>query len=151
MPAKNNDKNVDLGLFILRVGIGLLFVYHGLPKIMGGVEKWAELGQAMGLLGITVAPAFWGFMAAIAEFCGGLALITGVLTRLFAGLMLFTMIVATVLMFHLGKGMFGAAYPVSMAIVFISLLCTGPGKYSLARKLCSKCCCGCHPEPPAAP
>ena len=153
MAEINADKNVNIGLLILRVGIGLMFVYHGLPKIMGGVEKWTELGQAMGVFGITFMPAFWGFMAAIAEFCGGLSLITGFLTRIFAGLMLITMIVASALMFHLGKGMFGAAYPISMAIVFISLLFTGPGKFIL----CSKCCCcGCQsepakPEPPAAP
>ena len=142
MSESTTNTRVNLGLLVLRIGIGLVFVYHGLPKITGGVAKWTEIGQAMGMFGITVAPAFWGLMAAVAEFCGGLALIAGFLTRIFAGLMLFTMVVATALMFHLGKGMTGAGHALSMAIVFLSLVVSGPGMFSLDHRLPCRCCCG---------
>jgi putative oxidoreductase len=37
-----NYKN--LGLLIIRVGLGVMFIYHGYPKLMGGVKEWTELG-----------------------------------------------------------------------------------------------------------
>jgi len=94
---------VDIGLLVLRVGIGLTYLYYGYPKITGGVERWTELGHAMGVFGITFLPAFWGFMSAVSEFCGAIAVISGVLMRPFCVLMMITMIVASGLMFHLAK------------------------------------------------
>ena len=57
----------DVGLLIIRVGIGGIFMGHGFPKIMGGVELWTRLGGSMSMLGIDFLPAFWGFMAAFSE------------------------------------------------------------------------------------
>jgi len=37
------DGSRDLGLLLLRVGIGLMFVIvHGLPQVLGGVSKWTS-------------------------------------------------------------------------------------------------------------
>ncbi len=33
----------DAGLLILRIGIGIMFLYHGAPKLIGGPEKWEKL------------------------------------------------------------------------------------------------------------
>lgn len=160
MGSDSKACRTDIGLLVLRVGIGLLFLYHGFPKITGGVERWTELGQAMGNLGISFAPAFWGFMAAIAEFGGGLALILGILTRPFAGLLLFTMVVAVTHVLNSGRGMSGAAYAIAMAVVFLSLAITGAGAYSLDQRLRRRgCACGCGcacgddatPKAPVAP
>jgi hypothetical protein len=42
------DRYRDLGLLILRVGFGLAFVwYHGYPKLAGGPEMWARIGDAL--------------------------------------------------------------------------------------------------------
>ena len=75
------EKYRDEGLLILRIGLGIMFILHGLPKMMGGPEQWAGLGMAMGNLGITFAPAFWGFMAAFAELVGGICLLLGIMLR----------------------------------------------------------------------
>ena len=64
--------NIDIALLILRVGIGIMFILHGYPKMMGGMEKWILLGSyGMSSLGIDYFPAFWGFMSAFSEFFGG--------------------------------------------------------------------------------
>ena len=124
----------DVGLLLLRLGIGVMFIYHGWPKLMGGSQTWLGLGQAMGNLGITFAPTFWGFMAAGAEVFGGLALILGAPFRIFCAIAAFDMFVAA--LFHLrgGQGLQQASHAIELMIVFISLLVMGAGRYSLSAK-----------------
>lgn len=126
----------DEGLLILRIGLGVMFMVHGWPKISGGPEKWLALGEAMNHLGISFAPAFWGFMAAFAEFFGGLLLLVGLLARPATFLLAFTMLVATVM--HLKSGhdfVPKVSYPLELMIVFLGLLLLGPGRISLDHKL----------------
>ena len=33
------DKYRDIGLLFLRIGIGVMFIMHGLPKLIGGPEN----------------------------------------------------------------------------------------------------------------
>jgi putative oxidoreductase len=54
------DRYRDVGLLLLRVGIGLSYMGYGAPKLSGGPPIWEELGQAMRFLGITFAPTAWG-------------------------------------------------------------------------------------------
>jgi len=125
----------DAGILVLRVGIGVMFILHGFPKLIGGTETWAGLGQAMGTFGIGFAPAFWGFMAALAEFGGGICLIIGLGFRIACALMAFTMLVASAMHLSQGHGIKGAAHAIELLIVFLSLMIIGSGKFSLARKV----------------
>jgi len=65
------DRHRDLGLLILRVGLGVMMMTHGIPKLAGGPAEWARVGGAMGRLGVHFAPTFWGLMAASSETFGG--------------------------------------------------------------------------------
>jgi putative oxidoreductase len=128
--------HVSLGLLVVRVGLGVMFVIHGFPKLMGGPELWAKLGGAMGNLGITFAPTFWGFMAAVAEGVGGLFLLLGLAFRPAAALMAFTMLVA--MMHHISAGdsfLHQSSRPLELMFVFLALALTGPGPISLDRVL----------------
>lgn len=130
------DKYRDHGLLVLRVGFGLMFLYHGYPKIMGGIAGWEKLGLlAMQHVGITFMPAFWGFMAACAEFGGGLLLLLGLFTRPASLLLAVNMLVAVNLKFATGAGLAGAAPALEDGIVFLSLILLGPGRYSLDARL----------------
>jgi putative oxidoreductase len=129
------DKYRDHGLLLLRVGIGLMFVaVHGFPKIAGGVQVWAGLGKTFnGLFGVSFIPTFWGFLAAVSEFGGGLCLVAGILFRPACLFMLFTMLVAVAANFRGGYGFAGASQALEMGIVFLSLFITGPGKFTPGR------------------
>jgi putative oxidoreductase len=129
------DKHRDVGLLILRIGIGAMFIYHGAPKIFGGHQMWTNVGLiAMPGLGIKFAPAFWGFMAAFSEFAGGILIILGLFFRIACSLLLITMGVATHLQLT-SAGMLAASQPIEDGILFLSLLIIGPGRYSLDEKL----------------
>lgn len=92
----------------------------------------------MANLGITFAPAFWGFMASLAEFGGGISLVLGLFTRTTSAYLAFTMFVAFIQ--HTSKldPWARAIYPMEMFSVFMALLFLGAGKYSLDSLLFRK-------------
>lgn len=125
------EKYRDLGLLILRVGIGLMFAYHGAPKLFGGPEKWERIGGAMANFGLDFFPVFWGFMAAASEFGGGIFLMVGYLTRPACLFLTITMLVAAVSHLARGDGLGRASHAIEAGILFVSMIFIGPGKYSL--------------------
>ena len=54
----------NLGLLIIRLGIGLAIMYYGYPKLIGGMPYWTSEGLVMKNIGIAFLPAFWGFLIA---------------------------------------------------------------------------------------
>jgi putative oxidoreductase len=131
------DRFRDLGLLILRIGVGVIFIVGGWPKI-SNPGMWPGLGSAMENLGITFWPTFWGFMAALAEFGGGILVILGFLFRPATMLLAFTMLVA--LIFHLKGGPTMNTFDkysnaLVMLFVFTGLILIGPGRFSVDAKL----------------
>jgi putative oxidoreductase len=127
-----NYKNT--GLLIIRVGLGIMFIYHGYPKLMGGVKGWEHLGESMKYVGIHFLPAAWGFLAAVTELLGGFLLIVGLAFRPVCILLLINLIVAALMHFGSGGDLGDAAHAIEDAIVFAGLIFTGPGKYSVDKK-----------------
>lgn len=123
----------DLGLLLLRVGLGGMFLFHGLPKLLGGPARWESLGRATRAFGLDFAPTLFGLMAAIAEAGGGLCLALGILFRPALGLLITTMIVAAATHLDRGEGFGKASHAIEAAIVFASLLLIGPGRYVLKK------------------
>ena len=77
-----NSKALHLGLFVLRFGIGVVFIMYGFPKLSDGPDRWADMGQAvMEPLGVEFGYAVWGFLSAAAQAIGGLFLALGLMVR----------------------------------------------------------------------
>jgi putative oxidoreductase len=70
-----------LGLLLLRVGLGVIFIYHGYPKLFGHSRDAMQAFVNVGF------PGYFVYIAGIIEFFGGCMLIVGLFTRL-AGLLL---------------------------------------------------------------
>jgi putative oxidoreductase len=129
------DRWSDVGLLILRGGIGALFmIVHGFPKLAGGPSKWESIGRAVSYLNIDFGHTAWGFAAAVAETLGGLLLILGWGHRPAALALFVTMTVASIWKYYPFGGWDDAAHPAAMAVVCLGLLFTGPGNYSLDAK-----------------
>ena len=124
----------NTGLLILRVGLGVMMMVHGLPKIMGGPDGWTQLGGSMSVVHINFLPMLWGFMAAASEGIGGFLLILGLFFRPVNMLLVFTMIIAALVHFAKGDGLDGAGHAIELGFVFFSLIFIGPGKYSVDKK-----------------
>jgi putative oxidoreductase len=124
----------DLGLLILRVGVGLIFLLiHGLPRLLDPAS-WAHTGRAVIYLGIDFGHQAWGFLATVAMTLGAVCVILGWAHRPAALALTVTMGVASIWRFYPFGGWDSAAYPVMTTIVCLALLLTGPGKISLQGK-----------------
>ncbi len=77
-------------------------------------------------------------MAAASECIGGIMLVLGLGTRIAAFLMACSMAVAVVMHISQGDGFSGAAHALSMLVVFLSLVISGGGAYSMEHMFCKK-------------
>ena len=126
-----NYKNT--GLLIIRVGLGIMFIYHGYPKLMGGTKGWEHLGESMKYVGIHFLPVMWGLLAAVTELLGGFLLIIGLAFRPACVFLLINLVVAALMQLRTG-GLGDAAHAIEDAIMFAGLIFIGPGKYSVDKK-----------------
>lgn len=123
--------NLDGALLMMRIGLGLIFIGHGYPKLIGGMQTWHMLGGAMANFGITFAPAFWGFAAACAEFFGGICLLLGFGMRIILIFINFLLVIALGYHLHNGDSYQIYSHPLSLLAVFCSLWFMGAGRYSV--------------------
>ena len=132
---ENRYRTHDLGLLLVRVGIGIMFTLHGYPKLMGGPTAWAEIGGVMKVVGLNFAPTFWGFLAAFAEAVGGQLLALGLFFRWACALLFGTMLMATIMHLSKGDGFNDYSHALESAFLFLGLAFTGPGRFSLDQVL----------------
>ena len=124
------DRYRDIGLLILRVGVGLAFFwYHGYPKLAGGPEMWQRIGDAVSNIGITFAHPVWGLAAALSEGVGGLLFAAGLFFRPVCVALLGVMVMATIDQF--GREMPQPEHALKNAFVFAGMFFVGPGRYTV--------------------
>lgn len=126
---EHNNKAQDLGLLFLRVSIGLLmFLSLGLTKLTQiGTPETANFVSLMG-----IAPKFIHLMSAITEGVASILIALGIFTRFSAGLLAIAMLSATYVSYSVGTFY---EHPLLFAFVFISLVLTGGGKYSIDENI----------------
>lgn len=134
---RSSGTYVNFGLLILRIGLGIMFVMHGLPKIQGGAEVWEKVGSAVQYLGINSFYTIFGLLAAVFEVGGGVLLFAGLLFKPTVIILMIVMAVATNMHISLHEGLAGASHAIELGIVLLSLLITGPGKYAIDHSLFS--------------
>lgn len=123
----------NLGKLLLRLSIGGLMLFHGIPKVMQGVDMIGEMLVKSNL----PRELMWGVYAG--EVLAPLLLIIGWMTRPAALLVAFTMGMSIYLVFRdslLKLNEYGAvAYETNLLFLFgaLAILFLGAGKISLSR------------------
>jgi putative oxidoreductase len=124
----------DLALLILRVGCAFPVLYHGSGILFGafggpGPQRFASLMHS---------PAAIGYLVGLAQFAGGLAILTGVFLRVGAVCVMIVMLGAIFLV-HIQHGfdinVGGMEYALTEFLLALSLLLSGGGAYSLRTLL----------------
>jgi len=119
---------VDAGIFFLRVATGLLVLTHGIPKLNNLLGPGpVQFGDPIGLGGL---PSL--ILVTFAEVLCSILIMAGLLTRLSAIPLIIDFIVI-VFVVKAGQEVSEKELPLFYMIVYISVLLTGPGGFSLDR------------------
>ena len=140
---KKHIHSPALGLFIIRLVAGTIFMFHGIQKLSsmeGTIAFFASLGFG----------AFLAWVVALVETIGGLALILGYWSKFFSALLAVVMTVA-ILKVKLSMGFAKAEIDLMLLATTIAVLFSGCGRYSICsfwHKDCNeckgdKCACSC--------
>lgn len=126
---------LDLGLFLIRLVVGILFIGHGAQKLFGMFGGYGPKGTGGWMESIGIKPGvLMAVLAGLMEFVGGLLFTLGLLTPLAAALIALAMVGAIVKV-HFKNGLWATAngyeYPLVLLIVVIGVALTGAGIYSL--------------------
>jgi putative oxidoreductase len=137
----------DFVMFVLRIGLGVVFFPHGMQKLLGwfgGYGFSGTLGFFTGTMGV---PVLFAVLAILAEGLGSLGLLSGLLTRVAAFGIAVNMIVA-IYMVHFANGFFmnwtgkqggeGYEYHLLAIAIGIALIIRGGGKWSGDRVIAKK-------------
>jgi putative oxidoreductase len=123
----------DLALLIIRIASALAFLYHGSAVLFGafGGPGPANFAAFLGK------PIAIGYLVGLAQFCGGLAMLTGIFARIGAVCIAIVMVgaIQTVHLkngFDIGHG--GLEYALTQFLIALAILLAGAGKFSLAPK-----------------
>ena len=129
------DRYRDLGMAVVRIGLGLMMMMHGWPKVAAGAAKWQQLGSKMSVIGVDFFPTFFGAAAAFTEFFGGALVLIGLATRPAAMLMVFVLFIASMDKLAGGGSIMSAAHPIETGLAFLALVFAGPGNFSIDGRL----------------
>jgi putative oxidoreductase len=123
------EKLMKYGPLPIRVLTGVIFIAHGIPKLVDIPRTQYFFSHALGF------PLEMAVIIALLEVIGGFTLLFGILTRISAILFIIEMIGAT-LTAKISKG-FASGYDFDLLLVAVSvsLLLTGPGKPSIEWNL----------------
>lgn len=130
MIKNSSPLSYDLGLLLMRLMLGAVFLYHGSQKLFGMFDGpgWEGFAGYMEALSIPM-PKVAATCAALAEFGGGLALVTGMFMRPIIVTTVFTMLVA-VFVGH--NGIYAEAeFALTLAVMTTGLFFTGAGRMAL--------------------
>ena len=125
---------INTALLILRIASAMAFLYHGSAILFGafggpGPQQFAADHQW---------PVILGYLVGLAQFAGGLAILSGVLIRVGAVCIIAVMLGAIFLV-HLPHGFDvssgGVEYALTQLLLAIAFLLTGAGAYSLTSLL----------------
>lgn len=117
----------QLALAALRLGLGLIFLAHGWPKLKN-LHSTAKNFNSMGFKpGI-----FWGSVVAVIEFCGGIFVLLGLFTQLAAFFLAIIMLVAMVWRIKNKQALSGGyEFDLILFLAAIILWTNGAGAFSL--------------------
>ncbi|MEC2072551.1 DoxX family protein [Alkalihalophilus marmarensis] len=118
----------EVSLLIIRVVLGVTFLIHGIDKFQMGLGNVARWFESIGIMG------FFGYVVAIIELVGGIALLLGVGTRMISALIGFVMLGA-IFMVKLPLGFMGAeaaGYELDVALLAMTAALVISGSKLLA-------------------
>jgi putative oxidoreductase len=124
------SNNSDYAAVVLRIALGIMFIAHGLLKVMV-----FTLPGTVGFFESVGFPGWSAYIVTIAEIGGGILLLSGIATRAVSLALLPVLLGATYV--HLGNGWVfsnangGWEYPAFLTVALIVQSLLGPGRFTV--------------------
>ncbi len=133
-PSTIRPAQINAALLIVRIASALTFLYHGSAILLGAFGGPGPVGFSSYLH----MPAIVGYLVGLAQFGGGLAMLSGIFIRIGAAGVIVVMLGAIFLVhlphgFNVGRN--GCEYALTELLIATAVFITGSGRYSLARWL----------------
>ncbi|MFJ4440602.1 DoxX family protein [Pseudomonas sp. NPDC089422] len=135
--SKLLSTRASLGLSVIRILVGVIFMAHGAQKLFGLFGGYGLEGTGQWMESIGLAPGYlMALLSGSAEFFGGLALVIGLLARPAALALTVTLVVA-IFSVHINNGLFmsnnGYEFALALLAGTVAVLIEGAGRFSLDR------------------
>ena len=122
--------NPELGLAIVRVVLGVIFIAHGAPSVFGGMEGTTAFMESVGM----PLPAVAAWASSLLQFLGGIALVGGFLVTPIA-LLLTAWSMLSIVLVHAVRGFYvvgpnangGIEFHLLLTAALLMLVFGGPG------------------------
>lgn len=118
--------NSDIALLLIRVGLALVFIAHGIDKLTnmdGTVHFFTSVHLS----------AVWAYVIAYVELIGGILMLLGIGTG-WAGVVLAATMVGAIGIVKLSKGFIGGyEFDLMLFLSAIAISLAGPGMYTIKK------------------
>lgn len=126
---------INIGLLIIRVVIGVIFMGHGAQKLFGWFGGYGIKGTGGWFESIGIKPGTaMALLAGLTELIGGILFTLGLLTPL-AGIMIAGTMIMAIAKVHAPNGLWstenGYEYNLTVIAVVLGVALIGPGQYAL--------------------
>lgn len=121
---KNNQ---DLGLLLLRIALGAVFIAHGW-------SKWQDMDGTIQFFSTLGLSSMIAYLVATIELLGGFAMLLGFWHRL-AGWLLAAIMLGVIITVKGSKGFLGGyEFELTLLLVSVAMAMMSPGKYLVVKK-----------------
>jgi putative oxidoreductase len=126
---------INVGLLLIRLVIGVLFIGHGAQKLFGWFGGYGIKGTGGWFESIGIKPGVsMAVMAGLAELLGGILFALGLLTPL-AGILIAGTMVMAIIKVHAVNGLWatqnGYEFNLTLLVVAIGVALIGPGQFAI--------------------
>jgi putative oxidoreductase len=130
----SQERKINAGLLIMRLGLAAALLVHSLPKLIGGASAWKGMGTMLSFINVGLPPTLLGLTILLVEASGAVSLIFGYFFRI-ACIVLFLLFGLYFFNYFSINYKTLMLWSIGIASVFLGLIFVGPGRYALAVRL----------------
>ena len=129
-----NERQLNVGLLLMRLSIAATLLFYAVPRLLGGSRMWTQAGKDLPFLQADFPSQVVGLTLLLIQALASLGMITGGLFRIST-----VSLAAVYGLYFIDFVSVGyrtlPLYAAALACICIGLMITGPGRFAVAVKI----------------